>query len=247
MNNCIGVVVLAAGLGKRMKSNKAKVLHEIAGRTMIDYVVSAATPVAGDNVVVVVGHQAEEVMKNLRPSHHVLFAVQPQQLGTGHAVLCALPTLPAGVEQVIVLCGDVPLIRTSTLERIVAEHLAHERDVTVLAVELADPTGYGRVVIDSRGNITGIVEQADASDSQKAIKLINSGIYAINRQFLEQALPNLCTNNAQNEIYLTDIVGYGYQHGRKMGVLIGSNYTEILGVNSQEDLRQVENVMKKSG
>jgi UDP-N-acetylglucosamine diphosphorylase/glucosamine-1-phosphate N-acetyltransferase len=247
MNNRIGIVILAAGLGKRMKSSKAKVLHEINGRTLIDYVVSAATPVVGDNVVVVVGHQAEEVMENLRPSHHVLFAVQPQQLGTGHAVLCALPTLPAGIEQVIVLCGDVPLIRTSTLQRVISEHLANERDVTVLAVEMADPTGYGRVIIDDLGNITGIVEQADANDSQKAIRIINTGIYAINRLLLDEALPKLCTNNAQNEIYLTDIVEYGYQHGRKMGVLIGSDYKEILGVNSQEDLRRVENIMKIAG
>lgn len=244
MNKNIGIIVLAAGLGKRMKSNKAKVLHEIAGRTMIDYVVSAAAAIAGENVVVVVGHQAEEVKASVSREHRVLFASQPQQLGTGHAVMCAVPILPPQVEQVVVLCGDVPLIHPSTLQHLLREHIANARDVTVLAVKIDDPSGYGRILIDSQGCLIGIVEQADADDRQKKINLINSGIYAIDRQFLESALPQLSANNAQNEIYLTDIIGFGYQHYRKIGVLIGTNSNEILGVNSQEDLQKVESIMK---
>jgi len=244
MTKGIGIIILAAGLGTRMKSNKAKVLHEICGRPMIDYVVRTANTVAGSNVVVVVGHQAEIVRQVVRKACPTLFAYQEQQLGTGHAVLCALPKVPESVEHVVVLCGDVPLIQATTIDRIVADHLTQERDVSVLAVSISEPTGYGRMVMDDRGHLTAIVEESDADDEVKAINVINSGIYVIRKSYLAAALPKLSTDNAQNEVYLTDIVKVAHAERRKIGVYVGTDSNEIIGVNSQKELQMAERLMK---
>lgn len=241
----LGIVILAAGLGTRMKSDKAKVLHSILGRPMIAYIVETAAEIAGHNVVVVVGYQAEQVKKAVSCTREALFAFQEQQLGTGHAVLCAMPSLPGQVEQVVILCGDVPLIQAATIEHIVTEHIANCRDLTLLAVTKEDPTGYGRLVFSDAGNLAAIVEEADADAVQKKIKTINTGIYVIRRDFLEFALPLLGSNNKQNEIYLTDIIGLGYQKKRSLGVVIGHDSNEILGVNSPADLQIVEQLMDR--
>ncbi len=243
MDGNIAVVILAAGLGKRMQSPKAKVLHEILGKAMILYVVEAARRMAGEAVVLVVGNQAEEVREVVSAVADVRYALQEQQLGTGHAVLCAIPRLPRDCREVLVLCGDVPLISTATLKGLVQNHVAAERDVSLLAVELENPYGYGRVMIDSRHEVFGIIEEADASADQKAIKLINSGIYCINRKFLEEVLPRLNRNNAQGEFYLTDIVRIGHDLGKRIGVAFGRDPNEILGVNTPQDLAQVEGLL----
>ncbi len=241
----LGIVILAAGLGTRMKSDKAKVLHSILGKPMIAYVVEAAAAVAGPNIVVVVGYQAEKVKKAVRSTREALFAMQEQQLGTGHAVLCAMPALPEHVDQVVILCGDVPLIQASTIEHIVTEHTATRRDLTLFAVSKNDPTGYGRLVFNEHGDLAAIVEEADADSFQKNIKTVNTGIYVIRRGFLEHALPRLGANNSQNEIYLTDIIGLGYQEKRSLGVVIGHDNTEVTGVNSSSELQIVEQLMER--
>jgi UDP-N-acetylglucosamine diphosphorylase/glucosamine-1-phosphate N-acetyltransferase len=238
-----GVVILAAGLGTRMKSDKAKVLHEICGSPMIEYVVGTARAVAGDNVVVVVGHQAELVRSTVCKIGATYFALQEEQLGTGHAMLCAMPHIPDDVAQVVVLCGDVPLIRPATIERLLSNHLAHERDVTLLAVAVPDPKGYGRIIMNA-GRLSAIVEEADADSEQKKIRTINTGIYAVKRSFLEKALPQLHSDNAQKEIYLTDIIGIGYKESRNIGVVLGNDSNEIIGVNSPEDLQAAEKSMR---
>ncbi len=245
MDSKLGIVILAAGLGTRMKSDKAKVLHEVCGLTMIEHVAQTANTLAGSNVVVVVGHQAEQVKRVIPTAFEVSFALQPEQLGTGHAVLCAMPALADSVEDVVILCGDVPLIQTDTILRLVRSHQKDSRDVTLLAVAMDEPTGYGRVLSDANGKLVAIVEEADADSAQKKINIINTGIYVVKRGFLDFALPLIKSDNAQNEIYLTDIIAIGHQQQKRMGILIGDDNSEIIGVNSLSDLQHAEKIMKK--
>jgi bifunctional UDP-N-acetylglucosamine pyrophosphorylase/glucosamine-1-phosphate N-acetyltransferase/UDP-N-acetylglucosamine pyrophosphorylase len=243
MDRRVTVVILAAGLGKRMRSPKAKVLHEVLGKPMVVYVVETARSVAGDAVVVVVGNQAEEVRRVVSEAAPVTFAHQEQQLGTGHAVMCALSRVPVDCEQVVVLCGDVPLVAGTTLKAMIADHVQARRDATLLAVELERPFGYGRILLDDRQQVCGIVEEADATDAQRAITTINSGIYCVNRGFLADVLPRLTRSNAQGEFYFTDIVRIGYELGCRIGICRGGDSQEILGINSPEDLTRVEAIL----
>lgn len=239
----ITVIILAAGLGTRMKSDKAKVLHEILGRPMIAYVVDTALAVAGTNVVLVIGHQAQVVRETVARQADLHYAVQDEQLGTGHAVMCAMRALPEATRHVVVLCGDVPLLREKTLQRFVHDHRSQQRTLSVLAVRLSDPTGYGRIVQDPQGQVRGIVEEADATPSEKTINLVNTGIYCIEKAFLESALQRIRSDNAQGEYYLTDIVGLAHQGHHAMGVTIGTDADEFLGVNSPEQLKAVERLL----
>ena len=240
----IAVVILAAGLGTRMKSEKAKVLHAVQGRPMILYVVETAREIAGDDIVMVIGNQARQVREIVSQTAALRFAYQEKQLGTGHAVLCALPHIPAHCEHVVILCGDTPLIMPETISDLVAEHFHARRDVSLLAVELQNPAGYGRIVLDADKQVVGIIEEADATAEQRQIKLINSGIYCVRKQFLTDALPNITPNNAQGEIYLTDIISIGYKTNKRMGLLICHNCQQILGINTCEDLKAVDALMR---
>jgi UDP-N-acetylglucosamine diphosphorylase/glucosamine-1-phosphate N-acetyltransferase len=244
MKSNTAVIILAAGLGTRMKSNKAKVLHEIQSRPMVSYVVETARQVAGNNVIVVVGNQAEKVRQVVSENEDLLFAYQEKQLGTAHAVLCAVPQIPEPCTEVVILCGDVPLIRPETVSRLIDDHLEAQRDISLLAVELENPFGYGRILLDSNDQLSGIVEEADATSKQKRIKMINSGIYCVNKEFLVRALPQVRSNNAQGELYLTDIIEIGYIAKTTMGVMVGADEREILGVNNLKDLQQVDAIMK---
>ncbi len=240
----IAVIILAAGMGTRMNSDKAKVLHEIQGRPMINYVVETARQIAGDDVIIVIGHQAEEVRAIIPGTAELLFAYQEQQLGTGHAVLCALPQIPEHCDHIVILCGDVPLIQPETIGALVADHLNARRDVSLLAVEMENPFGYGRILLDNTRQISAIIEEADATAEQKQINLINSGIYCIDKAFLLEALPLIRSDNAQGELYLTDIMSIGYLEKRNMGVLVGTNCQQTLGINTCQDLATVEEAMK---
>jgi UDP-N-acetylglucosamine diphosphorylase/glucosamine-1-phosphate N-acetyltransferase len=243
MNKSVAVVILAAGLGTRMKSEKAKVLHKVQGRPMILYVVETAREIAGNDVVVVIGNQARMVREIVSQTAELRFAYQQKQRGTGHAVLCALPHIPAHCNHVVILCGDVPLILPETIKDLVAEHFQTRRDISLLAVELENPAGYGRILLGANNQVVGIIEEADATVEQKQIKLINSGIYCVKKQFLEDTLPNVNTNNAQGEIYLTDIISIGYKKKKKMGLVICDNCQQILGINTCEDLKAVDAIM----
>jgi UDP-N-acetylglucosamine diphosphorylase/glucosamine-1-phosphate N-acetyltransferase len=243
MDRRLTVVILAAGLGKRMQSGKAKVLHEVLGKPMVAYVVETARRIASDAVVVVVGHQAEEVRQVVSRGAAVAFACQQQQLGTGHAVMCALPHIDVECEQVIILCGDVPLISESTLKAMIADHVETGRDATLLSVELERPFGYGRVLFDHRQQVSGIIEEVDATTEQRAIQTINSGIYCFKYGFLAEALPLLTRSNAQGEFYLTDVIRIGYEMGRTIGACRGNDPLEVIGINTPDDLAQVEAVM----
>jgi UDP-N-acetylglucosamine diphosphorylase/glucosamine-1-phosphate N-acetyltransferase len=247
MDDKLAIIILAAGMGTRMKSNLAKVLHRIHGRPMIQYVVDAARGAAGRNIVLVVGHQADEVRRVVSAEAEVGYAQQEKQLGTGHAVMCALPTLPPAAEDVVILCGDVPLIRTGTILALVADHRAAGRDVTVLAVDVPDPTGYGRIICSDDARLQAIVEEADATRSQKRISVINSGIYCASRSFLAETLPKLNADNAQQEFYLTDIIALGVDAGRQTGMMMGGHHSEILGVNTVKELGIAADLMTAQG
>jgi bifunctional N-acetylglucosamine-1-phosphate-uridyltransferase/glucosamine-1-phosphate-acetyltransferase GlmU-like protein len=151
--------------------------------------------------------------------------------------------LPDAATDVIILCGDVPLIRPETLRRLWEDHVASQRTLTVLGVEMANPKGYGRLLVDASGAFTGIVEEADASDTQKAVRLVNSGIYCVERSFLAEALSEVRADNAQGEYYLTDIVAIGHDRGLSMGVHAGTDAKEVIGVNSPEELKIVTDIM----
>lgn len=244
-NDKVAVIILAAGKGKRMKSSKAKVLHAVAGLPMILYVIDTAVDVAGKNVVVVIGNQAEAVRETVASRAQVFFAFQSEQLGTGHAVQCALPFIPEGCSAAIILCGDVPLIAAATIRRLISQHFQNSNEITLLAVTLDNPYGYGRVIRDASGNVESIIEESDATDAEKAIDLINSGIYCVNRSFLETALHQVESRNAQQEIYLTDIIGIARRSDKKIGLMNLKEYesSEVIGINTMEDLRRVEAVM----
>jgi UDP-N-acetylglucosamine diphosphorylase/glucosamine-1-phosphate N-acetyltransferase len=245
MQKNVAVIILAAGLGTRMKSNKAKVLHEIQGRPMVLYVVETARKVAGDAIIVVVGYQAEEVRTAISAKEPIIFAYQERQLGTGHAVRCALPYIPVDCEEVVILCGDVPLILPETVLKLVAGHRRGHRDVSLLAVELEDPYGYGRILLDQNDQLCGIIEETDATAEQKQIRLINAGIYCVNKTFLMDVLPKIHSNNSQGELYLTDMVAIGYEEKGNMGVMVAEDSQEILGINSRQDLAKVDAIMQK--
>ena len=245
MENNVAAIILAAGLGTRMKSDLAKVLHPILGKPMVSYVLETAYGVARDNVVVVVGHQADEVKRICSQTPGVAFALQEEQLGTGHAVQCAMPEISKDVAEVLILCGDVPLLKIATVKRLLNDHRENGRILSLLAVEVDQPHGYGRVIMDDQRNLTRIVEEADATAGEKKIRLINSGIYCVNRRFLDASLARITPDNAQGEFYLTDIIGIGYADGRKIGVLVGEDDLEVAGVNSINDLKFVEQVFRE--
>ena len=244
MNAKIAIVILAAGLGTRMKSNKAKVLHKVCGKPMVNYVVETASQIAGSNLVLVVGHQADKVQQTVSDLGSFGYAYQKEQLGTGHAVLCALPLLPDRCQQVLILYGDVPLIKAETLSMLIRVHSDEKRDISILAVEFEDPRGYGRILLDESGRVRAIVEEADASAQQKRIKLINTGIYCVKKEFLLRAVPQIKSDNAQGEIYLTDIVGIAYNEKRHIGVTVGGDPFEVIGINTIQELKRVERAMK---
>lgn len=242
-NRGIAAVILAAGLGTRMKSDKAKVLHEALGKPLILYVAGTAAAVADNGMIVVVGHQAEKVEAVVSQAFDARYALQEEQLGTGHAVRSALPAVPAHAKHLLILCGDVPLTRKETLRRFIDDHIAEGRDISVLGVRLDDPTGYGRLIFDGTGEITAIVEEADADDEQKAIPDVNTGIYCIDRSIIEEALSAIDADNQQGEYYLTDIIRAGRRRGWKIGATVADDPDEFVGVNTLENLRYVEKIL----
>ncbi|MFV9644466.1 MAG: NTP transferase domain-containing protein [Desulfobacterales bacterium] len=241
----IAVIILAAGMGTRMKSGKAKVLHQILGKPMVMYVVETAKRVAGNNVILVLGNQADKVREIVAENNELIYVTQKDQLGTGHAVLCALPYIPEHIEHVVILCGDVPLLSSDTVIRLIDDHIKAKRDISFLAVEVDNPTGYGRVILDEDLHVSQIIEEADTTDEQQRIKTINTGIYCVKKKFLLTSLWKIKSDNAQSELYFTDIVEIGYKEKKVVGVLVGRDYEEVIGVNTYEDLMTAEAVMHK--
>ncbi len=239
------VVVLAAGGGTRMKSRRSKLLHEVCGRSMLSYAVSAAAALNPEHLVVVVGHQRAQVAEHLESLNEtVTTAVQDEQLGTGHAVGCGLKELPEFDGEVVVTYGDVPMLTGETLQRLVATHREGGNAVTILTAEIDDPTGYGRI-IRTAGRITGIVEHRDATEEQREIREINSGIYVFDAPTLRAGLAQLSTDNAQGEQYLTDVVHYAHAQGRSVGALIIDDIWQTEGVNDRVQLARMNEELNR--
>jgi bifunctional UDP-N-acetylglucosamine pyrophosphorylase / glucosamine-1-phosphate N-acetyltransferase len=242
MNENLEVIILAAGLGTRMKSSTIKILHRAAGRPIIDYVLDLASELSTQPPVMVIGHQREQVQQAV--DNRARFAVQEQQLGTGHAVLQAAAHVDAS-KRVLILSGDVPLTRRETLQRLLDEHAQSGNALTLLTMKLADPGMYGRIVRDDSGAVQRIVEAKDASDDEKRIDEVNAGIYVFDGAHLFDNLRNLSTNNAQGEYYLTDLLHTLRERGQRVGAVVAHDPIEALGVNSRADLAQVDTEIQR--
>ncbi|MFF9393550.1 bifunctional UDP-N-acetylglucosamine diphosphorylase/glucosamine-1-phosphate N-acetyltransferase GlmU [Streptomyces griseoluteus] len=240
------VVVLAAGEGTRMKSATPKVLHQICGRSLVGHVLAASRELDPAELVVVVGHAREQVAAHLAEiGPEVRTAVQEQQNGTGHAVRMALEELGGPVDgTVVVVCGDTPLLTADTLAALTGTHQTDGNAVTVLTAEVPDATGYGRIVRDgASGAVTAIVEHKDATDEQRAIAEINSGVFAFDGRLLADALKQVRTDNSQGEEYLTDVLGILRAAGHRVGASVAGDHREIAGINNRVQLAEARRTL----
>ena len=239
----LAAVILAAGKGTRMKSELPKVLHAVAGVPMLKYPVGLARELGCAPTVAVIGHGAETVETALAGSG-VLFALQSQQLGTGHALLCAEPQLAGFSGTVLLLCGDVPLLRRETLEALLHYHQAQQATVTVLTAHMPNPHGYGRIVRQG-DEVLRIVEEKDAGQQQRAINEINTGIYALEAPFVFEALKTIGCDNAQGEYYLTDVLAAARRAGRRVCALAAGAPEETMGINDRVQLAEAGALMRQ--
>ncbi len=236
----LSIVILAAGQGKRMKSDLPKVLQPLAGKPMLAHVVETAKALHADGIYVVHGHGAERVREAL--GHEpVKWVLQAEQLGTGHAVAQAISAIP-GDHLVLVLFGDVPMVRPATLERLITQ--AGPRAIGLLTVLLDDPSGYGRIVRDTAGSVVRIVEQKDANTKERAIREINTGLMIAPADALRGWLAALKNDNAQGEYYLTDVIVMAARADMKVNAVISTTETEVLGVNDKVQLAQLETALR---
>lgn len=235
-------VILAAGKGTRMKTNKNKVVHKIYGKELIKRVVETVDKAGIKDSVVVVGHHKEEIEAVLGPN--ITYAYQEKPLGTGHTVMQAIPYLKDKKGKVIILYGDVPLVRTETLQKMIAKSIEEKNDATILTAIVDNPKGYGRIIRDEVGHVKAIVEEKDASDEQRKITEINSGLYCFDIQELLSAITELTPNNAQGEYYLTDVIKIMNNRGLKIGAMIVEDKTEILGVNDRMQLEMLTRLLR---
>jgi bifunctional UDP-N-acetylglucosamine pyrophosphorylase/glucosamine-1-phosphate N-acetyltransferase len=242
--NGISAVILAAGEGRRMKSALPKVLHPVGGVPMVLHVVRAARANGVARPIVVVGHGREEVMKALE-GHDLDFVVQEEQLGTGHAVGMAESYLRERGGEVLILCGDVPLVRAASLARFLEEHRAARRVATVMTAELEEPGSLGRILRGPDGRLRSIVEVRDATPEERALREINSGIYCFRTEELLASLRLLDRQNAQKQFYLTDTMAILRQQGKPVGAWRVPDGREVLGVNTPEELAQAERVHRE--
>lgn len=242
MEQDIVAVVLAAGKGTRMKSNKSKLVHKIYGKELVKRVVETAEKSDIKDIIAVVGYKKEEVQKVLGDT--VKYAYQEEMLGTGHAVLQAEEYLEGRKGKVVVLNGDVPIIRPETIKKLIEKSIRNKEYATVLTAIYNNPAGYGRIIRDDGGNVKEIVEEKDLSEEQKSNKEINAGIYCFDIEELLKALKELKPNNAQGELYLTDVVKIMNDKGLKTGAVIVKDNTEILGVNDRMQLELLTKVLK---
>jgi len=237
-------IILAAGQGTRMKSDLVKVLHPLYGKPLLGYVVEVARSAGSQDISIIVGYQADVVRDKFR-DWDLHFIEQREQLGTGHAVLQARERFANYTGAILILCGDVPLLQSSTLRSLWACHRKEKTAVTILTTVLADATGYGRIVKQSDGKVSRIVEERDAMESEKIIKEINAGIYCVNSDFLFDALGKINNENAQQEYYLTDIIAIAHKSGDGVGSLIADDHREVMGINTPEDLRDAHCYLEK--
>lgn len=236
-------VILAAGMGTRMKSKMPKVLHKVCGKPLSKWVIDASKAAGADKVCAVVGHKAETVKEVLGDVCE--FALQAEQKGTGHAVMQAIDVIKNSKGEVVILNGDTPLITAETINKAIEYHKNNGNQATVITAILDDATGYGRIVRDNDGSVLKIVEQKDASKEEKKINEVNSGMYVFDAQSLVYALDKITPNNAQGEYYLTDTLEILLSAGKKIGGYAISDNDEIRGINDRVQLNEAEKIMQK--
>lgn len=242
-NEYVMTLIMAAGKGTRMNSNKSKLVHKIYDRELVRRVVDLAENIGSDEIVAVVGHLKDQVQAVL--GDEVRYAYQEELLGTGHAVMQAKPFLEGKKGKVVILYGDVPIIRPETLKNLISKSIKNKEYATLLTAIYENPTGYGRIIRDEGGNIKGIVEEKDADPLQKKhIKEINSGIYCFDIEELLRAIDKIKPDNAQGEYYLTDVIKIMNDEGLKTGAVIVEDNTEILGVNDRSQLELLTRVLR---
>jgi bifunctional UDP-N-acetylglucosamine pyrophosphorylase/glucosamine-1-phosphate N-acetyltransferase len=238
------VIILAAGKGTRMKSGLPKVLHTICGLAMLDHVLAAARELDPAQLIVVVGHRGDDVMRHL--SEHapdVRAVVQDHRGGTGHAVRTVVEEVDLGQGTVVVTYGDAPVLRGKTLATLVHEHMARHAAATALTTVMDDPTGYGRIIRDADGALVEIIEEADADPHQRAIKEVNSGVYAFEAGLLADSIKRVPTNNAKGEEYLTDVVAILRAEGHHVASVLEKDCREVFGVNDRAQLAQARQIL----
>lgn len=237
----VTAIILAAGKGSRMQSGKAKVLSELAGKPLVQHVLDACTTANINDIVVVVGHDHESVVTTLK-EQPVRFAHQHEQKGTGHAV--SVTERLVDRETVIVLCGDSPFVEARTLTDLVQLHQNQKNACTVIGATLADPAGYGRLVMNGPGRLIKIVEQKDASTLEREITLVNSGTYAFDRDLLFAALKTLRPTNVQSEYYLTDVIHALTAQQLPVGLLVAKDARTVLGINTPQQLTEAKKLLR---
>lgn len=242
--NKVAAIVLAAGKGTRMKSDLSKVMHPLVGQPMIAFPLQIARNSGVERIVVVVGHQAAAVQSYCNSFSDTQCVLQAEQNGTGHAVGCTREVLQSFSGTVLILCGDTPLLTSETIQKLLLHHKNQKSVLTVLTARVPDPFGYGRIVRDLSGNLQRIVEQKDANESEKAIFEINSGIYCMESEFLFSNIDSISSNNAQGELYLTDLVSIAIQKQLNCSALCSDNADEIIGVNDRAQLAAAAAILR---
>src|SRR3972149_6763661 len=244
MSKNIATIILAAGLGKRMKSGLAKVLHPVAGRPMFLYPVTVAEGLSSEKIIVVVGHQADSV-RDLLAGRNVEISLQVRQDGTADAVRAGMDSLKDYRGTVVILCGDVPLITAETVRGLLAVHEKEDASLTVLTTEVEDPSGYGRIVRSPDGSIARIVEDRDADEDIKQIREVNTGIYDFDSDLLSSVINEIRSDNSQKEFYLTDSIEVGLRKGLKVSAYKTNDSEEVMGINSRIELARADSIMRR--
>ena len=240
MNKELRVVILAAGKGTRMNSDLPKVLHKLQSKPLIDYVIDESELLNPKEIILVVGFKKESVIKHTQSRINLKYTTQIEQLGTGHAVLQTNELLKNRKGHILILYGDVPNIKASTLQPIVNDHISNNRDLTLITAEIDDPTGYGRIIRDKNGNLLKIIEEKDCSDDEKKIKEWNPGIYIFKIPEVFKILDDIKTNNASKEYYLTDAIGLAQQSNMQIKAIKIANSDEVIGINTAYQLKVLE-------
>jgi UDP-N-acetylglucosamine diphosphorylase/glucosamine-1-phosphate N-acetyltransferase len=238
----ISTIVLAAGKGTRMLSDQAKVLHRLCGEPLLAYSLRLAGALRSDKIVVIVGHQAETVREAF-PTPELVFVEQRPQLGTGHAVLQARDQFSGYTGMILILCGDVPCLKIATVRSLIDRHWREQAAVTVMTTLLNDPGSYGRVITSQNGDVLRIVEACDATDQEKVVREINTGIYCADSRFLFEAVAQIKNDNSQQEYYLTDIIEIACKTGCRVRSFVAADSFEVMGVNTLGDLEKASDYL----